>query len=381
MFELLFQPVKSRTGPISVLCAASALSATLRLNIARNFTAETQRTRRVRGESGLIIGFFAVILLPIIGNGQTAATCAQLNNLVKATYTFKPSKLSEPEKNAKSAEMDRVWDMVKANRTVLLPCLRAAIESRGADQWFKFDGSNLLVSLDPSASSKALQVATYTQVDLNDVSLRIWVTTLAQRATEGFDISEAGVRWLNHPNARYALPAHGAFQVRRLEGALILFGSMDETHATPALLRVLQQSAGEVRQIALLLLMGQATPEALRALKQMDVSGFPLAVQRALQKRLTNPDVVTPRLTPKTTRQEFLQAFQRFVDGNPSDFMRLVAQVPDGERDVVAVLRPEDIPLVRKVRRKFVSNGNQHGLQFYTGFTQILMTMVWKPGL
>ena len=46
---------------------------------------------------------------------------------------------------------------------------------------------------------------------------------------------------------------------------------------------------------------------------------------------------------------------------------------------VVAVLRPEDLPLVRKVRRRMVANATPHALEFYDSFTKILMTMIWKP--
>lgn len=322
-----------------------------------------------------------ILLIPIIAVGQAVTSCAQFNGVLKATYNFKPSKLTEARRDAKSAEMDKFWAMVKANRGVLLPCLTAALESPDADQWFRFDGSNLLVSLDPSSRSKALQVAGHTQVDLNDVNLQIWVSTLAQRGVEGFNISDAATRWLHHPNAGYIIPLHGLFEVKHLEGAMFLFGSMDESQATPALLKIVEQSKGQTREYAVWILMSQATPESLRALKQMDTSSLSGATRNGLRKLLTNPERFKPRAIPKTTRAEFLTAFQRLVDGDWRDFMRLVSEVPDGEKDVVAVLKPEDVPLVRKVRRKFIANSNQHALDYYTSFTQILMTMIWKPEL
>jgi hypothetical protein len=57
----------------------------------------------------------------------------------------------------------------------------------------------------------------------------------------------------------------------------------------------------------------------------------------------------------------------------------LVGEVPDGEKDVVATLKAEDIPLVRKVRRVIISRANQHAAAYYVSFTQILMTMIWRP--
>jgi hypothetical protein len=37
--------------------------------------------------------------------------------------------------------------------------------------------------------------------------------------------------------------------------------------------------------------------------------------------------------------------------------------------------------LVRKVRRKMIANANQHAFEFYKTFTDILMTLVWRPEL
>jgi hypothetical protein len=57
------------------------------------------------------------------------------------------------------------------------------------------------------------------------------------------------------------------------------------------------------------------------------------------------------------------------------------ARLPDGERDVVAVMKAENVPLVRRVRRKMISNATPHAFDFYKSFSDILMTMVWQPEL
>ena len=96
---------------------------------------------------------------------------------------------------------------------------------------------------------------------------------------------------------------------------------------------------------------------------------------------LSSPELIKPRRKPKTSREEFLKAFQGIVSGSWSKFFNLVSEVPDGEKDAVAVLKPEDISLVRKVRRLVIANANPHAIEFYNSFTNILMTMVWKPEL
>lgn len=315
----------------------------------------------------------------ILTFGQQPA-CAEFQRDMKATYDFKPALLkTEAESDTKSAAMDRFWNAVKAKPAELLPCLRAALADPQSDPWFRFDGSNLLVSLDPSPASKAEQVRQYTTVDLSDVNLEVWVSTLARRGAEGFDVSEAGARWLAYPKAKYYLPQHGAQEVDRFLGALFIFGSMDETQATPALLKLAGSADHPGRENAISLLLMQATPEAVRGLKAVNLAGLPQGAQAALRQHLERPITIKPREKPKTSRAQFLKAFEDAAKGNWKYFAELVNEVPDGERDAVAVLKPEDMPLVRRVRRMRIAHANPHAAQYYVSFTQILMTMIGKP--
>jgi len=327
-----------------------------------------------------------LIMSLVVGFAQTTfcqepAACADFAALVKATYNFKPSRLSDSERNSKSVAMDRFWDAVKAKQKELLPCLRTALASPDADPWFRFDGSNLLVSLDPSPESKAIQIRNCTTVDLDDVDLQIWVSILAARGSEGFDVSEPGKRWLVYPKAKYYLPEHGVYEVRSQQGALFIFGSMDESQATPALLKIISQRDHPGRETALLLLMSQATPEALRALKQIDTRGFSNSTTTSLKALLNSPNLMKPRPRPKQSREEFLKAFEELLKGDPAWFLKMTQEVEDGEKDVIAVMKPEDIPLIRKVRRRIIASSNQHAIEYYKSFTAILMALTWRPEL
>ena len=174
---------------------------------------------------------------------------------------------------------------------------------------------------------------------------------------------------------------HGGYEINVVQGALFIFGSMDESQATPALIKILSQPNHPGRESALWILMNQATPESLRALKQVDASAFSGKTRNKLQELLNSPDLLKPRAQPKNNREEFIRAFQEMLNGNSREFMKLVSNVPDGEKDVVAVLKPEDLPLVRKVRRMIIGGGNQHAIEYYYSFTHILMALVWKPEL
>ncbi|MCA1620285.1 MAG: hypothetical protein LC795_13455 [Acidobacteria bacterium] len=307
--------------------------------------------------------------------------CEEFARDVKATYNFKPSRIkNEAESDARSAAMDRFWEKVKADRKNLLPCLRAALKDPESDPWFRFDGSNLLVSLDPSPASKAEQLRQYTAVDLGEVNLQVWVPTLARLGAEGFDVSAAGERWLAHPNPVYYLPRHGAYKVERFLGALFIYGSMDEAQATPALLKIAGTAGHPGREVALALLLMQATPEARRGLKADNLAGVSPETQATLRARLERLSLIAPREKPRTSREQFLKAFGDASKGEWGAFLSLTREVPDGESDVVAVLGAEDLPLVRKVRRLMIANANPHAAEYYVSFTQILDTMTLRPG-
>jgi hypothetical protein len=327
----------------------------------------------------VVFGLVLTIASPLVLFGQTRDSCADLNQTIKITYNFRPALLAnDAERNQKSAAMDKVWNSVKASPSELLPCLRQALDDPQADAWFRFDGSNLLVSLDPSEASKKLQIKSYVASNLDDVDLRLWVTTLARRGVEGFDVSEAGERWLMYPKARYFLPEHGAYEVKAFEGGLFIFGSMDEAQAVPALIRIVNQVGHPGRELALAILVNENTPESRRALKELDLSSFSSKARNVIRDELDHPKIFQPRSKPKTTRQEFLRAFNGLLTGDFRLFFDLVDKVPDGEKDVVAAMTREDLPLVRKVRRRMIAGGTQHAIEFYDSFTQIIRTMVLK---
>jgi hypothetical protein len=297
--------------------------------------------------------------------------------MVRTTYGFRPADLTAADQAVHLAAIDTFWNAVKANRRTLLPCLRAALTTPPDSGLFLVDGSNLLLSLDSSAGAKAIQVQAYTGVRLDDIDLSVWVRDLAQRGAEGFDISIAAERWLHYPDAHFYLPEHGAYEVQRLEGALYLYGSMPESLATPALIRIVTSPQDTARQDALALLMSQATSEALNALRALPTSGLSGSARTALQRFFRTPPLFERRAKPLNTREEFLTTFQSVLAGDATPFFELADNVPDGERDVVSVMRPEDLPILRAVRRHFIAAANQHATDYYDSFTRIILTLIW----
>ena len=151
---------------------------------------------------------------------------------------------------------------------------------------------------------------------------------------------------------------------------------MDERFATPALEKIAQDGRHPARELALELLLQQATRQALDVLRKLDLAGFPSDARKAVQDALRGPRPFQPRLQPKTTRTEFIAAFEALTNNNFDLFMDLVEKVPDGEKDVVAVMKSDDLPLIRKVRRAIAATGHPHQMAMYPDFTRIIYTLL-----
>ena len=308
-----------------------------------------------------------------------AALCDTFQKTLRNTYNFNPARMTDAEVKAASAKLDVLWNQVRQSRAGLVPCLREALTADTSGGFFAIDGSMLLVDQDPSRASKALQVRKFIEANLDGTDLEYWVSTMARRGVEGFDTSAAGAKWLSYPKAKYNLSLHGDFPVDSFIGAVFIFGSMDEELATPVLLRIANQLGHPHRVDALAILMSQATPAALRALKQVNPVGFPAGTGQSIRELVENPKLLKAREHPKLTREEQLIAFQGIIDGDYTAFREMVMKAPDGEVDAVATLLPEDIPLVRRARRASISRCNQHALSDYASFTKILWALTWKP--
>ena len=310
----------------------------------------------------------------VIAPGQ----CDIFEQKIKSVYNFNPARMNDDQVKTQSAKLDVFWNEVRQSQVTLLPCLRKALKEHNSGSFFAIDGSMLLVDIDPSPASKALEVRKFISADLDGTDLEYWVRTMARRGVEGFDTSEAGAKWLAYPKAKYSLAMHGGFPVGSFLGAVFIFGSMREELATPVLLRIANDVKHPHRDDAIAILTSQATPASYEALKQLNLTGLSADNAKGIRDLIERPNVLQPRAHPKLTREENLRAFEGIVNGDYSAFREMVLKAPDGEVDAVATLRAEDIPLLRRARRASISRCNQHAVSDYASFTSILWALTWK---
>ncbi|MEO6049707.1 MAG: hypothetical protein ABIP78_00035 [Pyrinomonadaceae bacterium] len=318
--------------------------------------------------------FFLTLFLGLASN-LAAQSCDELKVIIDKTYGFKPSKLTSEQISAKSAELDKVWNLIGTNQKELLACLRSEISLRKSDSFFRFNASNLLYKHDQSIETKKLMIETFSEADLSDINLRYWLPYMAEFGKDGLDVSKAGETWIRFPKPLYYLPQHGTRPIDKGIGALGIYASMDESIATPALARLAAEENTDFRSIVLVILVNQATPESDVAVLGLS-NKLPIPLYERLKQDVTNPKLMEPRQgKPKTSRNEFLKAMKELVDGKPDLWNKLTVDVSDGEKDMVAVMTIEDLFLIRKVRRYYAANATPHSLDWYTTLAQVINTI------
>src|ERR1700752_651810 len=145
----------------------------------------------------------------VIAPGQ----CDAFQKEIASTYDFTPAGMNDNQREITSKKLDAFWGKVRQSRNTLVPCLRKALSEERSDSFFNIDGSMLLVDVDPSQASKALQVKSFVKANLDGTDIEYWVKTMARRGAEGFDTSAAGAKWLAYPKAKYNDSVHGGFPV------------------------------------------------------------------------------------------------------------------------------------------------------------------------
>jgi len=123
-------------------------------------------------------------------------------------YNFKPSKMTDAEQEKKFPSLDQFWDKIKADTTLYLPSLRFELNEPNHNPYFYYDGAGLLLSLSETNFDKKLAVIAITKCDLDDISQKLYVTTLNRLSNEGIDVTNAAIKILADPNFSFFIPQH-----------------------------------------------------------------------------------------------------------------------------------------------------------------------------
>jgi hypothetical protein len=189
----------------------------------------------------------------LLCGAQSMATQVQMHARIVALYNFHPAKLTDAQRQAKSAEMDAFWTAVKTDPAHLLPMLRTELRDTSDPAFFMTDGSGLLLELSKAAPDKDLALAAMSRSDLADVDNGHYYYEIHDLSVEGFDTTAAALHILDDPTFTVPVPAH-AMMLDQSMSLVYLLLPVDADKWMPAAQRRFETEKNETAQKSLLML-------------------------------------------------------------------------------------------------------------------------------
>lgn len=315
------------------------------------------------------------ITSPLPSDGQS--NCNSIANAERKTYGFRPSKLSDKEREQKSSALDSFWNLVKSAGPAGSACLQSLLQTQ-QDGYAVFDEASLLHSLDHSAESSSIAAQAIARADLADLQAAEYIRLSLVLAREGIDIEPIAHNYLNSKaDVTQYLARHGGYRLDRTAGAILLYGVLPTDKIDDALSKEVNSDFAETRNSAAMvwsLNLSERSFKGLAALGAM--SGYSEEARRAVRHVLTPFEVhVTP---PKYTREQMLAKVAKFpeVEMDPAEEFQREDKALDNS--VYATFTPVDVGTVRESRRKFITGVSNEAVEGYTEMSRVLLHLINK---
>lgn len=340
-----------------------------------------------------------------------SASCVAIRAAKSKVYGYHIAQLTEDQIDAKSKQLDVFWKQVQAAGPDGVSCIRGLLADEKTDHIFQFDAATVLFPADHSPETLNLIRDSIAQADFQESDPADYLTLAMDLGQAGVDIRPLAAKLLLYPNATIHISEH-ALDLDSDTAALFLYGSMDPTQATPALIGLLQAPQPFVRSAAAHLLAEQMTEDSFRALSQWD--GLSKVeedfrrndIEAVVKYQPLNPaDYANPKFTREQvlqtiaglphTRKEFDEvmatrgaAFDQQMRDKKATQQELAQAVADGlpiygvadhtafMHSAVATLQPADFDTIREARRKFLYNVSDESFSEYIAYTQIMIGML-----
>ncbi len=197
-----------------------------------------------------------------------AATQADLHAEIAALYTMKPGGLPIEQRIAKSAELDKFWQKIRADKKTYLPLLRSELRADGNPTFFYFDGAQLLRTLSSDRADGELALASIGRVGPKEVAVDGYAGALHLLAVDGFDVSALAMRFADQPKLEYFYGFH-VTPMNQLSTLIWTLFPLGEERFVPVITERLRTEKNEATQKTLVFMLALAvTPEASAALTE-----------------------------------------------------------------------------------------------------------------
>jgi hypothetical protein len=335
-------------------------------------------------------------------------SCDALRVAKAKTYGFQLDQLKEEQLAAKTKELDAFWKKVQAAGPEGVSCLRTLLAEEKTDHLFQFDAASMLFPADHAPETLNLIRDSIAQADFQETDPANYLALALELGHAGVDIAPLAAKLLLFPSAVIQISEH-SLDLDSDTAALFLYGVMEPSKASNALIPLLQAPEPFVRAAAAHLLAEQMTEESFRALSKWDgLSKIEEEFRRndiqAIMKY--QPPNLADYEHPKFTREQVLQtiaslphtqkefdkvmatkgtAFDQQMRDKKANQQELSQAVVDslpiyGIADhttfvtsAVATLEPGDFATIREARRRSLYNVSDESLAEYFAYTQIMI--------
>jgi hypothetical protein len=337
--------------------------------------------------------------------------CEAIRAAKSKVYGFHVAQLSEDQIDAKSKELDAFWKQVEAAGAPGVTCVRDLLAEEKTDRIFQFDAASMLFPADHSPETLKLIRDSVAQADFQESDPASYLNLAMDLGQAGVDIRPLAAKLLFYPNVTIHITEH-QLDLDPDTAALFLYGSMDPSQATSALIRLLQASEPFVRAAAAHLLAEQMTEESFASLSKWDgVAKIEEDYRRNDIQAIMKFQPVNPAdyASPKFTRDQVLQtiaglphtrkefddvmatkgaAFDQRMREKKATQQEIAQAVADSPpiygiadhtafiNSAVATLQPGDFDTIREARRKTLYNISDESLAEYLAYTQVMIGML-----
>jgi hypothetical protein len=340
-----------------------------------------------------------------------ASSCADLRAQKEKVYGFHLTQLNETQIDAKSKEIDAYWKQLQSAGPEGVSCLKEMLAAEKTDHIFQFDAASFLFQLDKSPESLNLVKDAIVQTDFQETDPANYLSLALELGQRGVNIQSLAARLLLFPNAIIHISEH-SLDLDSDTAALFLYGSMDSSKASKALIAQLQATEPFVRGAAAHLLAEEMTEEAFRTLSAW--SGLAEVkedyrrndIQAVMKYQAPDP---TEFANPKWTREQVLQIiaglphtrkeFDDVMSTRGAEFDRQMREKKPSQEDLakavaesepiygiadrttfqnsaVGTLKAEDFDTLREARHRALYNISDESLSEYLAYTQVMIRLL-----
>ncbi|MGB2635558.1 MAG: hypothetical protein WAM58_16630 [Candidatus Acidiferrum sp.] len=364
----------------------------------------------MRNPFSLLIGLAILLGAPFTCASSTP-TCADIRAEKSKIYGFHLAQLNEAQLDAKSKEMNAFWKQVQAAGPEGVTCIRTLLAEEKTDHVFQVDAATMLFPADPSPEARNLIRDSLAQADFQESDPANYLSLALALDLVGVDVRPLASKLLLYPNATIHISEHD-IDLDSDTAALFLYGAMDSSQASNALISLLDAHEPFVRAAAAHLLAEQMTDEGFRALSKWDgLSKIEEEfrrndIQAIMKYKPQNP---ADYANPKFTREQVLEAiaslphtqkdfdhvmatkgaaFDKEMREKKVTQQQLAQAVADSlpiygitdhtafQTSAIATLKPEDFATIREARRKSLYDVSDESLAEYLAYTQIMIGML-----